>query len=146
MPVFRNAGLFGQVLVQEREYLLPAVQRLLDAVGRPVVVEEAVPGAVIAMELILLAVLLQLRLVLVHLLRCRRTILVAEQTEQRAGEALAELDRRRRLLRVQLLLAHHHPAAPQLDRGVDAVGVAGKQEGLPAGRAGAEYADLTIEN
>ena len=78
-----------QVLLQEREHLLPAVERLLDAVGRPVVVEEAVPGAVIAVELVVLAVLLQLGLVLVDLLRGRRAVLVAEQTEQRAGQVLA---------------------------------------------------------
>ena len=52
--------LFGQVLVQEREYLLPAVQRLLDAVHRPVVVEEAVPGAVIPVKLVLLLSLIHI--------------------------------------------------------------------------------------
>jgi len=63
--------LFGQVLVQEREHLLPAVERLLDAVHRPVVVEEAVSGAVIPVKLILFTVLLELGLVLVDLFRGR---------------------------------------------------------------------------
>src|SRR5438132_8657434 len=141
----KRGALFRQVLVQEREYLLPAVHRLLDAVGRPVVVEETVSGAVVPVKLVLLAVLLELGLVLVHLLRGRRTILVAEETEQRAGKVLRKLDRRGRLLRVQLLLAHHHPAAPKLAGGVDVLRVASKQEGLPPARAGAEYPDLAIE-
>src|SRR6516162_11466864 len=101
--------LLGQVLVKKREYLLPAVQRLLDAIHRPVVVEEAVPGAVVAVKLVLFAVLLELGLVLVHLLRGRRTVLIAEETEQRTGKVLRKLDRSGRLLRRQLLLAHHHP-------------------------------------
>ena len=75
--------------MQEREHLLPAVQRLLDAVHRPVVVEEAVPGAVVAVELVVFAVLLQLGLVLVDLLRGRRAVLVAEEAEQRAGQVSA---------------------------------------------------------
>src|SRR5260221_9058259 len=78
--------LFSQVLAKKREHLLPAVQRLLDAVHWPVVVEKAVPGAVVAAKLVLFAVLLELRLVLVNLLRRRRTILISEQTEQSAGK------------------------------------------------------------
>ncbi len=53
--------------MQEPEHLLPAVERLLDAVRRPVVIEEAVPGAVIPVKLVLLAVLLEFGLVLVDL-------------------------------------------------------------------------------
>ena len=76
------------MLLAERPHLLPAVERLLDAVGRAVVIEEAVAGAVIAVELVLLAVLLQLGLVLVDLLRGRGAVFVAEQAEQRAGQVL----------------------------------------------------------
>src|SRR5216110_1988525 len=64
-----------EVFLQERPHLLPPVERLLDAVGRPVVVEEAVSRAVVAVELVILLVLLQLGLVLVHLLRGRRAVL-----------------------------------------------------------------------
>src|SRR5208282_2976920 len=85
-------ALSGQVLAEEREDLLPAVEGLLDTVHRPVVIEKAVPGAVVAMKLVLLAVLFELGLVLVHLLRRRRTILVTEEAEQRAGQVLRELD------------------------------------------------------
>src|SRR5207248_3185285 len=79
----RRPALRRQMLLQERPHLLPAVERLLDAVGRPVVIEEAVAGAVVAVELVILAGLLELGLVLVHLLRGRRTVLIAEQAEQR---------------------------------------------------------------
>jgi hypothetical protein len=69
------------MLAEECEDLLPAIQRLIHAIERPVVVEEAVPRTVIAVELVVLAVLLELGLVLVHLLRARRAILVAEETK-----------------------------------------------------------------
>src|SRR6185437_537882 len=130
---------------QEREDLLPAVERLLDPVHRPVIVEEPVPGAVVAVKLVGLAVLIELGLVLVHLLGGRRAILVAEQAEERAGEFRCEVDRRRRLLRIELLLAHDDAAAPELDGGVDALGMAGEEEGLAAARARAEDADLAVE-
>ncbi len=76
-------------------------------------------GAVVAMELVVLAVLLQLGLVLVHLLRARRAVVVAEQAKQRAAQVLGHVDRRDRLFRVELLLAHHHAAAPMLDDGIE---------------------------
>jgi hypothetical protein len=72
-------------------------------------------------------------------------ILIAEQPEQRAREVLRELDRSNRLLRRQLLLAHHHPAAPKVNRGIYAFGMAGEQEGLPPARAAAQHRDLAIE-
>src|SRR4029077_224329 len=123
MPVLLWPALCGQVLAQKPEYLLPAVERLLDAVGRAVVVEENVPGAVVTVKLVLLAVLLELGFVLVDLLRGRRTILIAEETQKRAGEVLGKLDRCGRLLRIQLLLAQHHPAAPKLAGGVYVLGM-----------------------
>src|SRR5205807_604940 len=129
----------------KREHLLPAVQRLLNPVHRPVVIEEAVPGTVVAMKLVLFAVLFEFRLVLVNLLRGRRAVFIAEQAEQRAGKVSGKLDRRGRLLRRQLLLAHHHATAPQVGSGVYAFGMAGKQEGLPPTGAGADDADLTVE-
>src|SRR5207245_309263 len=131
--------------MQEREHLLPAVHRLLDAVHRPVVIEEAVSGAVVPVKLVLFAVLLELGLVLVDLFWGRRPILIAEEPQQRAGKVLRKLDRSGRLLRRQLLLAHHHPATPKLDRGIYVLGMASKQEGLPPARAGAEDPDLAIE-
>jgi hypothetical protein len=76
--------LLRQVLAEEAEDLAPAVHRLLDPVERPVPVEEAVAGAVVAVELVVLAELLELGLVLVDLLGAGRAVVVAEQAEQRA--------------------------------------------------------------
>src|SRR5207248_11129819 len=87
----RRLDLCRKVLLQERPDLLPAVERLLDAVGRAVIIEEPVPGAVIAVELVVLAVLLEFGLVLVDLLRSRSAVFVAEDTEQRAGQVLRVL-------------------------------------------------------
>src|SRR6185312_4063329 len=135
-------ALLREVLPAERPHLLPAVDRLLDPVGRAVVIEEAVAGPVIAVELVVLARLLQLGLVLVDLLRGRGAVLVAEQAEERARQPRGQGVRRDRLLLGQLVL--HHPAAPQLDRAVDALLPAGEEEGLAPARAGAEQPDLAV--
>src|SRR5262245_52549567 len=134
-----------QMLAEEREDLVPTVQRLLHPVERPMVVEDAVTGAVVAVELVGLAVLLEFRLVLVHLLRARRAVLVAEDAEQGTRQVPGEVDRRRRRLRVQLLLGHHDASAPQLDAGIDILLLAGIEEGMPPAGARAEQADLAIE-
>jgi hypothetical protein len=96
-------------------------------------------------KLVLFAMLLELDLVLVYLLRGRSTILIAEQTKQRARKALRKLDRGGRLLRRQFLLAHHHTAAAEVDGGIYALAMTSKQEGVPTTRAGAQYADFSIE-
>src|SRR4029453_3637501 len=150
-----------QILVQERKDLLPAVHRLLLPVGRAVVIEEAVARAGVAMELEVLAVLLQLRLVLVDLLGRRRLGLRAQEPEERGREVLGEVDGRRRLVRGQLLLRHDHAAAPALDDRVEPLPLAAGagrpearwqplqraagEERLPAPRARAEDADLAGE-
>src|SRR6201996_7496612 len=136
--------LLRQMLAVEREHLAPAVHGLLGPVERPVPIEEAVAGAVIAMELVVLAVLLQLGLVLVDLLGARRAVVIAEQAEQRAAEILGHVDRRGRRLVVELFLAHHHTPAPQLDAGVNVLFLAGVDEGMTAAGAGAENADLAV--
>src|ERR1700692_2892697 len=100
------------MLAEEGEDLAPAIHRLLGPIERPVPIEEAVAGTVVAMELVFLAVLLELGLVLVHLLRARCAILVAEQAEQRATEVLRHVDRRDGCLGIELLLAHHHADTP----------------------------------
>src|SRR5271167_2902287 len=132
------------MLAEEGEYLAPAIHCLFGAIERPVPVEEAVTGTVVAVELVGLAVLLERGLVLVHLLRARRAILVAEQAEQRAAEVLRHVDRRDRRLRVELLLAHRHAATPELDSRIDVLALAGIEEGGPAARAGAEKTNLAV--
>src|SRR5689334_22424400 len=107
------------MLAEEAKNLAPGIHALLGPVQRPVPVEEAVAGAVIAMEFVGLAVPLQLRLVLVDLFWRRRAVVIAKDAEQRAREVLGHVDRRDRRPGSELLLAHHHAAAPQLDAGVD---------------------------
>src|SRR5687768_5305447 len=68
----------AEVLREEREDLAPAVDRLLRAVCRPVVVEEPVTRAVVAVELVALPMLLELLLVTVDLLGRRRLVVVPE--------------------------------------------------------------------
>src|SRR3954470_1329382 len=88
--------LFSQVLAEERQHLCPAVHRGFGPVERAVPVPDAVAGAVVAIELVTLAVLLELRLVLVHLLGRRRAVVVAEDADQRTREILRHVDRRDR--------------------------------------------------
>src|SRR5271165_7103545 len=132
------------MLAEEGEHLAPAIHRLLRPIERPVPIEKAVAGTVVAVELVRLAVLLELGLVLVHLLRARCAILVAEQAEQRAAEVLRHVDRRDGRLGIELLLAHHHTATPQLGASVDVRPLAGIDEGVPPTRAGAEETNLAV--
>ena len=71
------------MLAEEGEHLAPRVHRLFGPIERPVPVIEAVAGAVVAMEFVGLAMLLQRGFVLVHLLGARRAVVVAEDAEQR---------------------------------------------------------------
>src|SRR5437870_8935127 len=105
----------AQVSLAEREDLLPAVHGLLLTVRRTVVVEEAVAGAVVAMELVLLAMLLELGLVLVDLLGGGGLVLVAEEPEDRGREVLGVVDGRHGLARGALFLGLDDPSAPALD-------------------------------
>src|ERR1700680_1832684 len=136
--------LLRQIFAEEGPYLVPAIHRLLGPIERPVPIEEAVAGTVVAVELIILAVLFEFGLVLVHLLGARCAIIVAEQAEQRAAEILRHVDRRDGRLRVQLLLAHHHAAAPLLDTGVDIVALTSIDERVPTAGTGPDQADLAV--
>ena len=136
---------FLEVLTEEREDLAPAVHRLLGPVDGPVPVEEAVAGAVVTVELVDLAMLFQLYLVLVHLIGRRRPVLIAEYAEQRAGEVPGHVDRRHRRLRIELLPAHHHTAAPKVGAGVHVLPLRGVDESVPSAGAGTEDADLAVE-
>jgi hypothetical protein len=93
------------------EHLAPPIHGLLGSVEWPVPIDDAVAGAVVAVELVHLAVLPELGLV--HLLGARRAVVVAEYAKQRAAEVLRHLDRRDERLGIELLLAHHHAAAPR---------------------------------
>src|SRR6185295_7762263 len=100
------------MLAEKGEHLAPAIHGLLGPVEWPVPIPDAVAGTVVAIELVRLAVFLELGLVLVHLLGARRPIVVAEYADERAAEVLRHLDRCDRRPGIELLLAHHHAAAP----------------------------------
>ena len=101
-------------------------------------------GAIVAMELIKLAVVLKLRLVLVYLLGAWRAVVIAEDTEQRAAEILCHIDRRDGCLGVELLLAHHDAAAPEIGASIHVFSLAGVEESVPATGTGAKKTDLTV--
>src|SRR6185312_4318857 len=137
--------LLRQILAEEGMDFGPAIHRLFDPIHRrPIPIEEAMTGTVVAVELVVLAVFLELGFVLVHLLGARRTIFVAEEAEQRAREVLRHVDRRDRPFRVEVLLGHHHVAAPLLDAGIDVLPRAGVDKGVPPARARAHQTDLAI--
>src|SRR5712692_11588623 len=106
------AALLAQVLLEKGEHLGPAVHRLLLPVSPAIVIEERVAGAVVAVELVVLAVLLELFLMLVYLLRRGPLVVVAKQAQQRRIEVLGVVDGRDRLLRRELLLGLDHAATP----------------------------------
>src|ERR1700722_12526711 len=136
--------LLRQIFAEEGPDSAPAIHRLLGPIQRAVPVEEAVAGAVVAVELIALALLFEFRLVLVNLLRARGAVIVAEQAEDRAAQILRHVERRDGLFRVELFLGHHHTAAPLLDDRVDVLLLAGVDEGMSAARAGTNQADLAV--
>src|ERR1700735_2274986 len=93
-----RAPLFREMLAKKGPDLVPGVHALLGPVQRPVPIKEAVAGAVVTMELAVLAKPLQFGLVLVHLLRAWRAIVVAEDAKDRAAQILCHVDRRDRRL------------------------------------------------
>src|SRR6185312_4083634 len=111
--------LFRQMLAEEGVGLGPAVIRLLGPIGGALGGEEAVAGAVIAMELVALAELLQHRLGLVDLVGRGVLVVVAEDAEQRTAQLLGEVDRRHRPLVAELLriarILDDDAAAPAID-------------------------------
>src|SRR4051812_33396300 len=133
--------LFRKMFAEETEQFAPRVHALFGPVERPVPIEEAMAGTVVAMKLVRLAVFLQLDLVLVHLFGARRAVVIAEDADQRAAEVPGHVDWRNRRLGVELLLAHDHAAAPELGTGIDVLPLARIDEGMTAARTGAEYAD-----
>src|SRR5690606_7679658 len=105
---------------------------------------EAVARAVVAVELVILAVLLELGLMLVHLLRTWRAILIPEKAEQRTGQILREIDRCNRRLGVQVFLGHGDTTDPEIDAGIDILLLTRVEERVPTARAGTEDTDLAI--
>src|ERR1700730_18953808 len=77
-----------EVFLEKCDLLFPAVERLLGTIGEPRRIEEGVTCAVITMELIVLAKLLEHRLGAVDLIAVGIFIIVAEQPEQRTQDPL----------------------------------------------------------
>src|SRR5262245_17417651 len=94
------------------------------------------------MELVLLAVLLELRLVLVDLLGRRGLVLVAEEPEEGSREVLGVIEGGHRLIGRELLLGLHDTATPAVDHRIEALQPAAGEKRLPASRARAKDADL----
>src|SRR6202008_550457 len=113
------ARLFRKIFLVEGENLFPAVFRLLRAIARARDGEEAMGGAVVAVEFVILACFLQARFGLVDILGRGIFVVVAVNAEQRGGDLLRELDRRDRPLRWIVLVVGKLVAAPAVDDGVD---------------------------
>jgi hypothetical protein len=88
-------------LVQESKDFLPTIDRLLLPIGGPIIVEEAVAGTVIPVELVGFAVLLQLLLMLVHLGRGRSLVVIAKEAQERALQVFGHINRGHRILGVE---------------------------------------------
>src|ERR1700716_3413338 len=123
------------MLAKEREHLGPTVERLLGAIGGTRGVEKGMTGAVVAVELVILAELLEHGFGAVHLVAVGVFIIIAEQTEQRSAHLLREINGRHRPLGIELLrVVDDDIAAPAIDRGIDAVERAGGEIGVASAR------------
>ena len=102
-------------------------------------------GAVVAVELVGLAELLEHRLGPVDLIGRRVGIVVAEDAEQWAAQVFGKLDRSARALVIeQRGIVHNDVAAPAVDRGIDVGQTTGNQKGVTSARAEAHHRDLAV--
>src|SRR5262249_45849705 len=128
-------GRLREMLAEERKHLVPAVERLLGAIGGARGVEKRVPGAVVAVELLRLAELLERGFGAVHLVGVGIFILVAEQAEQRTAQFGGEIDGCDRPLSVELLrVVDDDVAPPAIHRRIDAVERTSGEIGMSAAR------------
>src|SRR6516164_5964469 len=105
------------MLAEEREHLVPTVERLLRAIGRPRSVEKGVAGAVVAVEFVSLAEFFEHGFGAVDLVAVGIFVVVAEQAEQRTAQLRREIDGRDRALGVELLgVVDDDVAAPAIHR------------------------------
>src|SRR5205807_7221290 len=116
-----------EVLLVKREDLLPAVNGLFLAIVGSIGGEKTVAGAVVAIELVLLAALLQLSLNLVDLLDIRIGVVIAEDPEQRAAHLWREFDRRPRVVGRKPIRPDDNAATPAIHRRIQAVDRACRQ-------------------
>src|SRR6516164_651906 len=102
-------------------------------------------GAVVTVELVVLAMPFQFGLGAVDLVGRRVWILVAEETQERAADPFRQIERRHRLALGQpRLVVDDDIAAPAIDCTLDQMRqLAGHQISLPPAGAEADHADLT---
>src|SRR3972149_6332757 len=115
VPDSSPAKLTFQVLPEELKHFLPGIHRLLRPVAVRVIVPEPVTGAIVAVELIVLSVLLQFFFVPVYLLPRRALVVVAKDAQQGSGQVFGVVNRGDRLGRGQLLTWRNYPSAPAVD-------------------------------
>src|SRR5215475_866838 len=96
-------GRRSEMPVEECKHLVPAIERLLWAIGGPRGVEKGVTGAVVAVKLVALTELFEHGFGAVHLVAVGIFVVVAEQAEQRTAQFRPEIDGRDRPLGVELL-------------------------------------------
>ena len=109
-----------QILPKKRKDFLPAIHCLLLAIGAPVIIEKSMSRAIISMEFIILAMLLKFGLMLIDLLRSGIAIVIAEYSQDGAGEIPGVIQRRDGEMGIQILRLHHHTPTPTVDDGVNA--------------------------
>ena len=101
-------------------------------------------GAVVAVELVVLAVLFEGFFQFVHLVGRRRLVVIAEYAQHGAGQALGEVNRRDGLLRGEGVGGHADAASPEVNGGVEGAGAAGDHVRVPSAGAAAYDADLAV--
>src|SRR5262249_17040075 len=92
-----SAGRGAKVLVEEVKHLVPAIDCLLGPVIWAVMRKKRVAGAVITVELVVLAKPLKLCLVTVDVIRRRVRVFIAEEAEDRAIDPSGQIVRCHRL-------------------------------------------------
>src|ERR1700730_3574905 len=139
-----RADLRLQMLVEERHGVLPQLRRGTLAIARPVIGEEGVPGVLVDLDRHVLAGALRAAAQLLGLRDGRVLILLAEECEERAMQAVDHVEDRRRALRRRLGIRCRamDETAPAIDRRIGLAAAAREQQGLPATRAEADDADL----
>src|SRR6266498_1769202 len=94
----RLGGRSSEMFLEECEHFLPGIDGLLGPIGGPAPVEERMPGAVVAVELVGLAEALERLLGPIHVVDRRILVAVPKDTKQRTAKLLSKLNRRNRPL------------------------------------------------
>ena len=107
---------------------------LLPIVG-PVIVEKAVAGLRVHMELVGLAILLECLLMLGYLLWRRAFVLLAKQAQQWTGQVLRIFNRSDGLFGCEILFCHHYTPAPAIYYSIKALHSTHCEERMTAANA-----------